>query len=717
MSSFWGALHIFSLNTNNIDCFYCFFGENILQFSKGLNIISAVNSGGKSQLFNAFYWTFFDQIYADVDNNSTKKEWKKSRNLIVCPDKLKIEGEINDKISSSVEITLTHEFHEQENKDEEQVEYTFLKKVIYQKNEKDISVYSNPELTISYIRNGETEFISPQSHSWFLEKIFPSSIRKFMWYQGETMDELYDFSNPSTLKNAINEISYFPMYDNMEKIVKASSISIDKKIEKELSLHKKLTSTQQKLIDEINLNNKLIETKKEQANELQLDIEKLQEDIVNEEQKLRGYDQYRDLKEQINKLENELLLTKNRIDDSTIQIKESLINKWMLNKCENLINASEKNLNLINDEIKNFQQSSNPVPISLPGPEYVEKMLVDHICYICEREVVDGTPPYEALKKRLEDFRDNSNHKILQDNFTELNRARRRLITELPEISTEINEKNKALETLIKSRNRLSNKIKTIFIETGDENKERILVGATNAAQILSKIQSLRNALDRKKDGLRYITTLINEIEEKLKKDMIEREATLKNIDVSFIESIASNYIKMFIKSIGKLRNQAYDKLINEIQMESNRLYSLYLGNNTQGQIEIKDGIRIVDKVTKNVLTNLNTAEIVVQKLAVANAFLSLSEKKMRKAYPIVADAPTSELSHENTYSLTLNIGKSFEQMIIMSKDYAVFDENERKKLINEANIVRFYEFKNQKIDNDGSESRANKRTVILGIK
>jgi hypothetical protein len=36
----------------------------------------------------------------------------------------------------------------------------------------------------------------------------------------------------------------------MEKIVKASSVSIDKKIERELSSQNKLSANQQKLIDE-----------------------------------------------------------------------------------------------------------------------------------------------------------------------------------------------------------------------------------------------------------------------------------------------------------------------------------------------------------------------------------------------------------------------------------------------------------------------------------
>ncbi len=697
--------------------FYCFLDENILEFSKGLNIISAVNSGGKSQLFNAFYWTFFDKIYADIDNNSTKKEWKSSVNIVVCPDKLKAEAKEKDKITCSIEITLTNEFHENDEAKNEPIEYTFLKKVIYEKNGNTLSVFLKPELIISYVKDGETEFIPAQSHNWFLDKIFPVSIRKFMWYQGETMDELYDFSNPSTLKNAINEISYFPIYDNMEKIVKASEISINKKVEKELGLQKKLTTNQQKLIDDINYNTQVKQRKTENANEIIADIEKLQDEIAEEEQKLKGYDKYRDIKEQISQLEGELSLTKSRIDDANVYIKETLINKWMLNGCENLINASEKNLNIISEEIKNFQQTTNPVPISLPGPEYVEKMLADNICYICEREVIEGTAPYEALKKRLEDFTDSSNHKILQDNYTELNRARRRLISELPDVKNEITEKNKAIDTLVKNRARLSKKISNVFIESGDENQDRIITGASTASQIMSKIQNLRSAKDRKTDNLRYLQSDIKEVGERLRKDLIERDSALKNIDSNFPESIASNYINMFVKSIGSLRNIALKKLITEIQNESNRLYSLYLGGNTQGEIEIENGIRIIDKVTKNILTNLNTAEIVAQKLAVANAFLSLSEIKMRKSYPIVADAPTSEFDFENTYSLTLNIGKSFDQMIIMSKDYVVFDAEQRSKLIQEANIVKFYEFKNEKIDKEGLDSRTNKRTVITPIK
>jgi len=705
------------INKVIINNFYCFLGENILEFSKGLNIISANNSGGKSQLFNAFYWTFFDKIYSDVDNNSTKKEWKDGSRQIVCPDLLKYKNTESEKINSSVEIVLTNEFHLNDEPKDELIEYTFIKKVVYQKTGDTISIFSKPELTITYIRNGETEFIPQHNQSWFLENIFPSSIRKFMWYQGETMDELYDFSRPSTLKNAINEISYFPIYDNMEKIVKSSSISIDKKIDKELGLQRRLTKSQQTLINNISYKTDKIDKKYESIAEIQSDIDKLQDDIAEEEHKLKGYDKYRDIKAQLNTLESDLSLTKSRIDDLSTNNKESLINKWMLNGCDKLIDASEKNLNILNEEIKKFQNTTNPVPMSLPGPEYVEKMLEDKICYICERPVLDETPEYEALLKRLNDFHDNSNHKVLQDNYTELNRARKRLLSVLPEIDSEIKEKNKVIEALIRKRNGLVNKIAAVYSDSGHDRVIDITAGATTASQILSKMQSLRSAKDRKSDGLRFVKSEIATLEDSLKLDLNEKEKTLVSLDTEFAESIASHYIKMFEKSIGQLRSISYINLINEIQTESNRLYSLYLGGNTQGEIIINDGIRIIDKGTKDVLSDLNTGEIVAQKLAVANAFLSLSEKKMKKSYPIVADAPTSDLDHINTYNLTVNIGNSFDQMIIMSKDYALLDSNERDNLIREAKIVKYYEFKNQLIDINGIDSRTNKKTFITPIK
>jgi hypothetical protein len=446
-------------------------------------------------------------------------------------------------------------------------------------------------------------------------------------------------------------------------------------------------------------------------------LARIEDDISSANDKLNGFDEFQKIKTDMVRLEADLEITKEKLENLDILSKESLINKWMLNGCEKLIKAAVPNLELLNAEIQKFQQTNNPVPASLPGPEYIEQMLVDHQCYICERAVEEDTPPYEALKRRLNDFEQNSNHKILQENYTDLNRARARLIKELPGIQNEIKESNEERIALNKKRNSINKKLRNIFDEVGEDQRDNILKGAVSAGQIANKLQLLRQESSRKIKNREYISSEILRAKEILREKQLRKDGIVKKSDTNLVESDAADYIKMFVKSIGKLRGIAYDKLIDEIQRESNRLYSLYLGGKQQGRIEIKDGIRIVDEQTNDVLTNLNTGELVAQKLAVANSFLSLSSKKMNRSYPIIADAPTSELDADNTYNLTLNIGKSFEQIIIMSKDYSALTDSKVTSLIDEASIMKYYRIENRKIDIDGANSRINKKSYITTIK
>ena len=89
----------------------------------------------------------------------------------------------------------------------------------------------------------------------------------------------------------------------------------------------------------------------------------------------------------------------------------------------------------------------------------------------------------------------------------------------------------------------------------------------------------------------------------------------------------------------------------------------------------------------------------------------------MNRSFPLLADAPTSEFDDENTLFLTENLSESFNQIIIMSKDYNKLTDIERKKFIEKAKISKFYELKNDLIDEDGVDSRINKKTYINTIK
>jgi DNA sulfur modification protein DndD len=708
------------INRVEICNFFCYVGDNIFDFDKGLNIISAKNSGGKSHFFNAFHWTFFDNIYVDKETDSTKKEWKSASKSIVLPDYVIENSNDTDRIISSVKITLTAEYHKREEEEiqNELVEYHFEKEISYKKNNNDVIPTSNTELTIWYVKDGQTHFLEKGEHKWFIDLVFPVSIRKFMWFQGETVDDLYDFNNPATLKYAIHEISYFPIYENLVNVTNKSEYSINTKIGKLLTKSKNLSEEQGKILHNIEITRNKIKLFEEKKIEALNELENLNESIFNEEEKLKGFDKYSELKIKISKYEYEIKSINDKIDSLATYGKEQFISKWMLNKCDNLIKESITNINFLASEVKIQQKNENPVPITLPGPEYVQQMLEDHICYICERHVEDNSAAFYALQSRLEDFRTNQIQKILSDNLTDLNRAKRNLTNELPEISQQLQKNEDQIEKLITSRRKIITSKDNLFSDSGISNSEEITIGSESAEKILNKIRSIntsKTAIERRLLG--YETD--KEYEKRQLDDLLSKQAIFisdsEGDDIAEIE--AQKYINLINLVLNELKSKALRDLIGEITLESNTLYNKYLGGKTQGDIEIDKGVRVVDKLTRKTLSNLNTAEITAQKLAVANAFLSLSEKKMNRSFPLLADAPTSQFDDDNTIFLTENLSESFEQIIIMSKDYNSLKGVERQAFISRAKISKYYELANDLIDISGQDSRTNKKTYINVIK
>lgn len=706
------------INKVEINNFFCYVEENVFEFNKGLNIISAKNAGGKSHLFNAFHWTFFNNIYIDKESDTSRKEWKDASRTNVLPDYVIRNTTNGDSVKSSIKITLTADYHENEEAEQVLVEYHFDKEILYKKVDEKIIPTSTPELSIWYIKDGETFFLAKGEHKWFIDKIFPVSIRKFMWFQGETVDELYDFSNPSTLRYAINEISYFPIYENLVDVTKKSVNSISDKIDKEIKKSKKLSDEQESVLNSIEFIRKKIDSLRDKKIEASKEFENIKEAIYKEEEKLKGFDKYSDLKTKLTKYEYEIKSINDRIDNLSSYGKEKFISKWMLNKCDNLINASKANIDLLSIEVKSHQKNENPVPVTLPGPEYVQQMLEDHMCYICEREVEENTPAFHALQSRMEDFKNNQIQKVLSDNLTELNRAKRNLLIELPDITDEVNKNEKEVEKLIATRKRIINLRDNLFIDAGISNSSEITLGSESAEKILNKIRSLTTSktnIERRLQG--YDTDV--QYEERSLDELLDKKSKFINAadgnNISEIES--QRYIKLIHEALVDLKTEALENLINEITIESNILYNKYLGGKTQGEIEIDRGIRIIDKQSKKSLSNLNTAELTAQKLAVANAFLSLSAKKMNRSFPLLADAPTSQFDDDNTLSLTENLSNSFDQIIIMSKDYNKLKGDEREQFIKSANICKYYELNNALIDELGIDSRTNKKTYINIVK
>lgn len=692
--------------------FFCFINiDEPIYFGDGLNIISGKNGGGKSQLFNAFYWVFFNHIYTNISEVNKNKRMKRADDIILLPDYVKHNLENNETTTTEVTIKLEAQHFFQKDRT---IIYIFKRHCNYEKKDGGIIKTSKNILDIEYSMDNQINFVPSHQNKIVLDEIFPPQIRPFVWYQGETMEDLYKFEDSAILTNAIDEISYYPIYRHLTDIASEARKKIERDINKLARRSNKISKEQRENLYEKEKLIKEIENDKEKIKNFIPKISALKDDIVEKEAQLSRYDEFVEQRIKINKLESDHVLTMDRIEQYQEDSKANIISRWLLNGCDSIIKDAEKNLEILSEEIQEFTKMKNPVPLNLPGPEYIQKMLNDEVCYICERPVADGSDEMYALKRRLEDFRDSLENKILTRNYTELNRRRTYLLRELPYYEEEMRSQNKKIEIQIDKRNRLKREIDNFYAELGIRDRSTIDKGSNTAAGLMSEIKVLK---DEKTRLIKRNERLESQLEVKYSK-LKRLEAVKYEVDpddLAKTETIAKNYIEFFEAVLEKLKSNAYDTLIFDLENESNRLFRRYLGDDVPGEIIIsKNGADVYNTRTDDIVHDLSMGQQAAMKLAIANSFLFISAKKMNRSYPLITDAPTSDLDPDNTYNLTVNLKDSFEQMIIMSKDYTSMIDEDIAKLIKDAQISHYYNVENVVIDANLGETRDNKESIII---
>lgn len=695
-----------------IQNFTCFLDEKVF-FTEGLNIFSAKNGAGKSQFFNALYWNLFGQVY------DKKKGFIKPQISNLIPDYFTNRKDTLE--SQKTEICLVIEGPipnaRFENTDKYQhVDYEFTRSFRWSLDNQNLQIQTTPSLTVSYVgQKGETEYIEEGLLLDFLEWLFPMNIRRFMWYVGETMKDLIDFESGRALENALEQISYFPKYKKLLNHIEASKNQISRKVEKEQRKANKLSKEQEDLISRIESNEKSIHSDKIELEELILLKKKILDDREVVESQLRSFDTFVEYEKKLTRLEYELASAKKDIDYLEQKQKEKLIGSWMINGCDHLVKEAGKKIKLIQNEIIKYQKSDNPIPRNLPGSDYVDQMIKDHKCHICERTFEENDDAHKALLKRLEDIDENSRLRLLNENYVDLNGFKNRIKKKLPTISAEIKTTEHELNKLIEKRNKTQKQINNLYTELdiSENQKDQIEQGVSSAGKLTSKFKLLGEDLRKVNSKIERLESKIRIAENNLEEDQALRQNSIENDSLNIVEEKALPYINIIRKAFMTLKGEAYQKLIDEIEQTSNKLYDTYLSGNAPGKIVIKKDVRIVDFETEEVLEDLSTAQENGGKLSVINSILYLSEKKQGEYFPLIMDAPTSDYDPDNTMSITKNIASTFNQIIIMSKDYQQLEKEDIDNLISSTNINNFYEITSQLIHEDGIKSRTNKRSIF----
>lgn len=698
------------ISLENFQCYYGTHSENEFTFSDGVNIIAGNNGSGKSKLFNAFHWVLFGNIY-------TNHNWVNTARLghRFISSKAKEESTNNERVNCSVELVIEAPHYEFEN---QIVEYSFFRKIVIEKTNNDWNIKTPSILEISFKKEtGETEFVDNLMNEHVIDKIFPPALRKYMWFQGEAIDKLIDFNNPNTLKLAIKNISYYPFYEKLHEIILSANSILSNNINKHLRKTKKADVELNNIISKINYKERDLDSIKEEISDARIKHEDILNKIHETETALKNYDGFQEFEKKLKEIEHKDDKISMSIDSLGSEYREKFVTKWMLKGTEQLLDKADSILEEFSNIIREKSESDNPIPLRIPGNKYIQQMLDDEYCHICERKAPKDSEPYKVMQRRLVESKSLENeakdkqrlYNELEMNYMYLSNKPSDIRSYISEINDDIANWDRKISNLIQAR--VDCRKEKLKLQTENDIDE-IKKGASTAKNLTSDLIFYKDEekkqtrhIDRKESHRLQLRKELNELLEDRKK--------YENDEGQIVEQEAEVYFKLLESISTDLKERALSNLINDIDNRANDLYKKYLENS-----QSPDGYLSIDSEKYEILVldngkrkDINQGHEVAAKMSVINAILSLSSEKLKKSYPLVADAPSSVLDKSNTKSYTEKISETFDQVILISKDYST--DSDMEFLENIEQIKRVYRIENKVIDPKMQKSEINNKTFI----
>ena len=708
--------------------FQCYYGDkHEINFTEGLNIIAGSIASGKSKLFDAFYWVLNDKIFV------TGKDWvsTKSLGISLVSDKAKYDSnEINDLIETSVEIVVKTD----SGRNSESVEYTIRREYLISRRSMNDCFNSStwttsaPTLTVEYInqKNSNHEIAQGQEAKEIIEKLFPSKISPYIWFQGEALDKLIDFDNKGTIRKAIDYISYVPLYKTMNNIISTVDKKISNTARKEVGKLSGNVKLYDSLSGQIEEKNKAIKNNKQLLDDKLITLGERTAQMDEVESALSALAEFPKLSEEKIEISNDIITLNNDIERLDIRERKRFSSLWMLYGAKNLFQTAADRLIEFEDYRQSLISKEYELPMDVPGDVYLNKMLKNELCMICDRPAEKDSEAYTNIKAKL-------NRKIKPEYLTPENEQINtevltfkaklaNLSRNYDSIKGEIIEHKKKLNGLYEERKIYHDKllavnddIDKLYTKRGIDVSEGAQTHRNKHGEYKTLNEVVRN-LNRKiatyRASLRDADMQISKLE--------GEQSKIQRVDsgINVVEEEIAKYTKYLANHISEIEQNEYNKLIGLIESEANISFSEITSVNKtiDGNIKIdRETFRVlnVDDEGRE-LQNYNTGHYTLMKMCIINAIISLTNEYKETSYPFITDAPTSNLDDKATFAYLESISETFVQSIVITKDISE-DEIEEIKQKNYISSLFFLKIKN----NTGNEKMNRKEaySTITPIK
>ena len=709
----------------------CYYGDNEIEFNEGINVIIGDNGYGKSKLFDAFYWVMYDQCY-----DTSIKKFRNTSELTesIISDKAKHETS-----EGKVETIVSIQLYDDRNKDT----YTLERVLNGNVNDGKFLVASNSveRATKKSAFNVSQIVDDPNEIERIKKKILPDNIKPYMWFQGEEIENIIDFRESSSLTQAINILSDISKFDEIHNFSTSLSNLLQKEHKKKqssLSKNKKesddldrriigLTAQRdnnQDQLDQATENYDLAQTKIDELVDSMRDAQKIR-DLANEIDALQK--EYNNVHEQLKTHQigfHKMLFQDHWVTKGTESLFENFSDIYSKYEDDRLDRITElKAQKKAENAIENMLQSR--LPINVPEPFYVKKMLEAQRCLVCDRPAEKGTPEYESIRRLLADEmpKVKLDEKISEHDFSQPLKLLYHNALSIKDKASDIDERIgsylQQTQKLVDKENELREKIETLEKDL----KNFVLdtsIDINTARDLVNELTAQRNFADRFNAEVISLTNKVNLLDNQIQS--LEKEFNKLVVGDVPKELILKNQIGLDLERITQsTRDRVYKSLITQLEDEANKHYkSMTRGNKSaRGIIKFKElkgnytPILVDDNNQK--LVQLNTGNIILIKLATIMAIIS-ARKSTNEAdlYTLISDAPTSVFGEDYTLGFCMTISNVYKQSIIMSKEFYK-NQNLREQLLQspDINLGRVYMITPNLEDSD----RTNRKQLSTNIK
>jgi DNA sulfur modification protein DndD len=676
-----------------IENFISYHGTEVFVFDDGFNLIVGQNGHGKTACIEAFEWLFGGTSHA--------LEMLVSRKALASAA-----------IDEPFDVRVTIEIEQFGNRKRITRSFSAIKR----STELSENGRAIPKFDVSAARlqaevdtsdGGRTHLVDGQS---VLDSAFPFEIRSYSIFKGE--GELRKLEREGTLNALINSFSDGKHYEKMLRIASFMADSADK----EVSRFSTAVSKNRKLYERIDGE---ISAKKEELKGVKTNISLQGEqkakidDLVDKAELLSEQaDALKLINESIKKGEEDLARNKSKLEENYTE--QLFDDKWILmhfapfqekfrQKAKELERAKRNELSAFayDQGVRKGAaqaQLEGPVPLppSVPNRRYMEEMLNDEICKVCNTVAKKGSAPYLYMKKRLEDYIEKvegepvgakgEKEELFPNGFIES------IVFEADRMEEDADlvvgakvRLNDILELNNATRARLKD-IETNLDRLERQKQELIGQAGQNEGTLTSMGTNYKNWVT----SLTGIATKLSDLGNREKN--LENELRELNIQKSKIDQAEGNKELLKIQAVTTLlrdvmhdtKKRKFREFVALLELKANEKLSTVNVDALTGRVQLREtgygdasalNVHLVDANGEDIARpneSLKTAMHVSVLLAISEIAVDIKSE----GFPIILDAPVSSFDEKKKTDFLNHLAKvDGIQRIVLLKDFLIEDK------------------------------------------